>query len=157
MIPDKLDKEIEFRLKRAIPAEIRNQVSRLVKTNVWHSSAESLFARIKPTYETINLKEIKLVPYEEHDKPVVRYEQVYQICVLDWDNDCILKDDLNGVQIISNAFSDDSLYEMALIEFLPKHPLNTIFQIKYRDTILSGNSLELQMIVDLYYSNFYYI
>lgn len=38
------------------------------------------------------MEKIEIVPFEDQTKPVVFFKKVYQLCVIDWDYDCILKD-----------------------------------------------------------------
>lgn len=156
MIP-KIDDDLERAIKLNIPFDLRKQPNKLVKSNVWYDYLPDWISNIEKKYHRINFREIELVPFEDQHKPVVRHEQVFQICIYDSDGDCILKDDINGVEIIRNAFTGDEYYDLAIFEYLPNHPVNSILQIKYRGEILDGDTLLLQIIVDLFYSKFYYI
>jgi hypothetical protein len=91
---------------------------------------------------------IELVPFDDLRKPVVYKGKVYQVCVRDWDNDCILKDKINGVVVLSNIFDGDTHYDEALIEVLDNHPFNGVQQIKIGDEIVSGTTENLQSLVD---------
>lgn len=97
---------------------------------------------------------IVLCEWEEHNKPVVYKNKVYQIFLRDWDNDCILRDDINGLIILRSVFSGDDEYEEWLIDVLgDKHPIRQIKQIKQNGKILTGKTIELQNLVDLYCYN----
>ncbi len=72
---------------------------------------------------------IELVHYQDDEKPVVYRGKVYQLCVSDSDGDCILKDTLNGVKIISGCFKGDRMYDEELIEKLDAHPFREVQQI----------------------------
>lgn len=94
------------------------------------------------------MTKIELVPFSDLRKPVVYKEKVYQVCVRDWDNDCILKDKINGVVILHNVFDGDAHYDEALIEVLDNHPFNDVHQIKIGDEIMAGTTENLQSLVD---------
>lgn len=97
------------------------------------------------------MEPIELVPFEDPTKPVVYQKKVYQLCVRDWDDDCIMKDDTNGVKIITRAFSGVEHYDEALIETLEDHPFNEVKQIKMGSLIVNGKTQMLQPLVDKYY------
>lgn len=155
VVPVRIDSVDEDIMIRSMGRDLKS--NRLVKSNAWYDKFNFLAKGIKLKLEKIDPRKIELVPFCDVDKPVVRHEQVFQLCVSDWDGDCILKDDINGVEIIKNAFTGDEMYDSAMLDYLPNHPVNSIYQIKHDDQILDGNTLELQLLVDLYYSKFRYI
>lgn len=94
---------------------------------------------------------IELVNYCDDEKPVVYRSKIYQLCVSDRDGDCILKDSINGVKIISGCFVGDKMYDEEIVEKLEAHPFREVKQIKRDGVILSGETKELQQLIDLYY------
>lgn len=108
--------------------------------------------RIKRLFNRVrHSNKILLSEWEEDNKPVVYKNKVYQIFIRDWDNDCILRDDINGLIILRNVFSGDDEYEQYLIDVLGNdHQMNQIKQIKQNGKILTGKTIELQKIVDLH-------
>jgi hypothetical protein len=98
---------------------------------------------------------IELVHFENSNAPVVFEEKVYQLCFSDWDGDCILKDDINGVRVLSNMFTDDEMYDDELLEVLENHPFKKVTQIKCNNEIICGSTLQLQALIDLYYKKSY--
>lgn len=103
--------------------------------------------------KTILMDRIELVSFSDTDKPVVYLKKVYQLCVLDGDYDCIMKDTINGVQIIHNVFSGVNYYDLQLIEVLNDHPFNGVKQIKVDNHIIGGTTETLQLLVDKYYDD----
>lgn len=102
-----------------------------------------------PNLKLIQLDVFKLVEFTDLEKPVVYEGKVYQICVLDWDGDLILKDDsVNGNRIIKLGFSKNQSYEDVLLDVLPLHPFNQIKQICQNNVILEGNTVDLQKLIN---------
>lgn len=96
---------------------------------------------------------LTIVEYTDPTRPVLFEGKIYQVCIIDWDGDLVLKDDqLNGVKIVPVGWNtNDPGYDDALLEMLPEHPLNKIKQLSQNGQIMHGCTDILQNIVDKYY------
>jgi len=153
-VPRKISANFAQRIMRTIDPILGS--SKLVKRNVWIDNYP-FEVREGMMVSNVDWRYVEIVPYEETSKPAIYRDQVFQICVIDWDNDCVLKDDFNGVQIIHDVVTGDEEYDTRMIEEFPEHPLRNLYQLKYHSTILSGKTLDLQLILDLQYRKKRYI
>ncbi len=115
----------------------------------WFKILKNILMPISPLlkFDIIDCSPV-LVNFCDDKKPVVYEGKVYQCCFIDWDDDLILKDDINGVKMFGIGFGKDILYFETLIDTIEDHPMNKIKQIEQNGVILDGNTLDLQKLIN---------